>query len=719
MPKRLLCPRRLTIEPLEERTVPSAFWGSFAGTAQHTGLAPVPSQPLNQVRWQTPVDLNPSYSGDELLIHYGSPLITHANTVIVPVKTGASDGFQIEAHSGATGALLWTEPTDYTLPASGWTPSYSPVLTTAGRLYFPGAGGTVFYIDKVDGAPTSPVRLAYYGLDKYNANPDTYNSTVTIDTPLTADSAGDIYFGVRVTGDNPTGLVSGIVRIDASGTGTWVSATSAASDPQIGEVPINCAPALSNDGATLYIAVRGATTQSYGYLLGLDSTTLATKYKVLLKDPRNNFANDATLLDISTASPVVGPDGDVYYGIMGNPFNGSRGFLTHFDATLTHAKTFGAFGWDSTPAVVPASMVPMYTGTSRYLLFEKYNNYVAGEVPDGADGVNRIALLDPNAGMVDPHPSANDLTVMKVVMSIPGPSPDASFNTNYQNAVREWCINTALVDPYTKSIVMPSEDGNLYRWDLRTCALSQVVTVNPGGLGEAYVPTLEGPDGTIYTISNAKLLAVGGLPAALSVVLTSSKPEEAVWGQAVTFTATVSAHSGPVPGGKVTFEDGTKVLATVPLDATGHASFKATGLSAGRHFITLVYGGDAKHAGGNTELVQAVLQTTRVGLVSSAKISAHGHKVTFTATVTAGGPTHNVPEGTVTFRDGNKVLATVVLNSLGQASNGKVTFTTSALTVGTHSITATFSGDTNFTAAVSPPLSQRVDGPRPGPRRKK
>jgi hypothetical protein len=357
--RRSFFPFQPRLERLEDRTVPSAFWGSFAGTGQHTAQAPVSSAPLNQVLWKTPVDLKPQYSGGDLLIHYGSPLLTDANTVIVPVKTGATDGFQVEGHDGATGAKLWTKSTDYTLPPHGWTPSFSPVLTSTGRLYYPGAGGTVYYIDNVDDTPTTPVQLAYYGIDDYNANPTAYNSKVFIDTPLTADSSGEIFFGVRVTGSNPSNLVSGIVRIGADGAGTWVSAATAAGDNNIGVVPHNCAPALSNDESTLYIGVRSSSSTNYGYLVALDSTTLATQATVLLKDPRNNFANNAGLPDDSTASPMVGPDGDVYYGVFGNPYNGSRGFLAHFDSSLTQTKTFGGFGWDSTPALVPASMVPM------------------------------------------------------------------------------------------------------------------------------------------------------------------------------------------------------------------------------------------------------------------------------------------------------------------------------------------------------------------------
>ena len=101
-------------------------WSGYAHTPQHDAIASVASQPLNRILWHTPVDLNPQYSGSELLIHYGSPLITRSNTVIVPVKTGAAGGFEVEALTGSTGATNWTQSTDYILPAHGWTPEFFP-----------------------------------------------------------------------------------------------------------------------------------------------------------------------------------------------------------------------------------------------------------------------------------------------------------------------------------------------------------------------------------------------------------------------------------------------------------------------------------------------------------------------------------------------------------------------------------------------------------------
>ncbi len=216
-----------------------------------------------------------------------------------------------------------------------------------------------------------------------------------------------------------------------------------------------------------------------------------------LTDPLSG--NDATLPDDASASPTVGPDGDVYYGVLENPFpeNNDRGWLLHFDSTLAVTKTPGAFGWDDTATLVPASMVPSYHGASTYLLMSKYNNYAG--IGTG-NGVNRIAILDPKATQTDP---VTLVTVMKEVMSITGPTPDPALPR-----VKEWCINSAAVDPATKSILANSEDGRLYRWDLVTNTLSQTVVLTPG-IGEAYTPTVIGADGKVYAINNAILFAVG------------------------------------------------------------------------------------------------------------------------------------------------------------------------------------------------------------------
>jgi hypothetical protein len=65
-----------------------------------------------------------------------------------------------------------------------------------------------------------------------------------------------------------------------------------------------------------------------------------------------------------------------------------------------------------------------------------------------------------------------------------------------------------VVDPADDSVIVNSEDGTLYRWDLGRNTLAEKIRLNPPQ-PEAYTPTLIGPDGTIYAIDNATLYAVG------------------------------------------------------------------------------------------------------------------------------------------------------------------------------------------------------------------
>jgi uncharacterized protein (TIGR03437 family) len=471
----------------------SVAWSGLARDAQHTSLSLIASQPLNRIRWSTPVDLDPQYSQGELLIHYGSPLITPGNTVLIPVKTGATSGFRIEAHNGVDGTMLWTFATDYALPPHDWVPEFAPAMTPTSRVYVPGPGGTVYYRDAPDSATGPQGQMAFYGMSNYLANGAAYNSNVMISTPITSDASGNIYFGFQVTGSTPLQLQSGIARIGAGGDGIWISATSAASDPAITRVQQNCAPALNQSEDVLYIAVSNG---DAGYLLALNSTTLQTMSKVLLKDPHSGL--NATVSDNASASPTIGPDGDVYFGVLENQLgsNHERGWLLHFDSRLATTKTPAAFGWDDTASVVPSFMVPSYSGGSSYLLMTKYNDYADG----GGSGENRLAVLDPGATESDP---VTGETVMKEVVTVLGPTPNPALG-----GVKEWCIDAAAVDPATNSILAGSEDGKLYRWDLRTNTLSQTIVLTPG-LGEAYTPTLIAPDGTVYAINNATLFAVG------------------------------------------------------------------------------------------------------------------------------------------------------------------------------------------------------------------
>jgi len=477
-------------------------WAGFAGNAQHMATARRRPQPFRRIRWTAKVDLAPDVRFGGLPVHYGSPMITAANTVVVPTRLSAKAGFRVVAYAGRSGARRWSLNTDYRPPAftggtGAWTPPLPAVLTPRATLAVAGAGGTVLIRRHADMAGGAVRRRVFYGADRWRAHRSAYDEAVQITTPLTAGSDGSLYFGFTVTGPTPAHLSSGIARIDRHGHATWITAAAAAGNSTVDGVAMNCAPALSPSGATVYITV---TSPTRGILVGLDAATLKPRFHVTLKDPTSG--QPAFISDSSSASPTVAPDGDVYYGVLENPFpnHDDRGWLLHYDATLTRTKTPGSFGWDNTASVLPARSVPGYHGTSPYLLISKYNNYL-GIGPHG-NGRNRVAVLDPRVSQTDPYASTR---VMKAVQTVLAPmhEPGTPARARY-----EWCINSAVVDPADGSVIVNSEDGTLYRWDLARNTLAEKIHLNPPR-PEAYTPTLIGPDGTVYAINNATLYAVG------------------------------------------------------------------------------------------------------------------------------------------------------------------------------------------------------------------
>src|SRR5206468_3672228 len=112
-------------------------------------------------------------------------------------------------------------------------------------------------------------------------------------------------------------------------------------------------------------------------------------------------------------------------------------------------------------------------------------------------------------------------------------------------------------------------------------------------------------------------------------------------------------------------------------------------------------GGGTSNA--QTFTVNKASTTTTVS--SGTNPSAFNGSVTFTATVSVNSPGGGTPTGIVTFKDGATTLGTGTLDASGHA-----TFATSSLSVGSHSITATYGGDSNFNASPqSAAVSQTVN----------
>lgn len=486
-------------------------WAGFAGNAQHTAVANEPAQPLKRIRWRAKVDLAPDLIQGSLTSNYGSPMITAADTVLVPTRVSAKAGYRVVAYSGATGVRRWSLDTDYrpavfAHAATNATPALPAVLTPGGTLAVAGGGGTVLMRGHANLRVGSVRRLVFYGAAKWKAHRSAYDKAVQITTPLTAAPDGSVYFGFAVNGATPAHLTSGIARIDADGRATWITAAVAAGNRAFTGIAIGCAPALSPDGKTVYITVTSPISGklgrigSRGILVGLKASTLRPRFHVALKDPATG--RPALISASSTASPTVSPDGDVYYGVLENPFpsHDDRGWLLHFNATLARTKIPGSFGWDNTVSVLPARAVPGYHGTSPYLLVSKYNNYY--HVGPHGNGHNEMAVLDPSSSQKDPYANVRTMKAVETILSpvhVTGEPSGARY---------EWCINSAVVDSADDSVIVNNEDGMLYRWDLATNTLAEKIRLNTP-YSEPYTPTIISPEGTVYAINNATLYAIG------------------------------------------------------------------------------------------------------------------------------------------------------------------------------------------------------------------
>jgi hypothetical protein len=181
--------------------------------------------------------------------------------------------------------------------------------------------------------------------------------------------------------------------------------------------------------------------------------------------------------------------------------------------------------------------------------------------------------------------------------------------------------------------------------------------------------------------------------------LTSSL-NPSIYGQKVTWTATVTTSGSITPTGKVKLTWSIYTIGWATLSGNGVATFTKSNLNADPYPLVAVYVGDAANLGSSSPILnQVVTQTTSSAtLTSSPNPSAPGQAVTFTAKISS--PTVT-PTGPVTFTAGKTVLGTA------QLSGGKATLTISSLAVGSTTVTVTYEGNSNI-AKSSASVTQTV-----------
>jgi hypothetical protein len=551
-------------------------WPQWGQNARHTGtttaVGQTASRILAEVVYDPFVDLekSPTNGDGDLLVHYQVPLVD-GNDIYMVFKTGTFTDLphwdsqiwnerKLHWQNGQLTAV-WNfqsdwKPVPYSATALGpaWEPVFHPALFNS-ALFIPGAGGSIYKVDKVTGNV-----LAHY---------QPFGTTVDIDTytvgPLTVDRFGNVVYDVlKLSHGNPwnSNLVgSWLVKVWANGTvqtATYASLTPGApgaNDKCQGTFSINqlpfppspdavapletcgaqrpvtgLAPAVAADG-TIYTATVAHLSDRTGYLVAVNSN-LTPKWTASLKerlndgcdvlvppsgtpggcragahrgvDPPTNRPPNGRVIDDSTASPIIAPDGSIFFGAY-TRFNYAQGHLYHFSST---GQFLGAykFGWDTTPSI--------YSHNGTYSVILKENHY-----SETGSYCNVDAYCPPDRTANAPSdPEAYFLTQLS-------PSLNVEWqwqNTNPLSCTRqtngqvtcvsdhpngfEFCVNAAVVDRNGVTYVN-SEDGNLY-------------VVNQGGtlreslflnlaLGAAYTPVSMTSDGKVITQNDGTLFVVG------------------------------------------------------------------------------------------------------------------------------------------------------------------------------------------------------------------
>ncbi|HEV7238662.1 MAG TPA: hypothetical protein VGQ36_05435 [Thermoanaerobaculia bacterium] len=498
-------------------------------------------------------------AGGALLVHYQTPL-SQGRDVFMEVKTGTYNNFRswetqtwnVRKFQWEDGELVtrWTAESDWNPVPSG--PRFEPVFhgaLTKKFVYMAGAGGTILEVDRSSGVITR--RLGQFTM---SIDLRTY-----VTSPITVDADGNLYYNVlRLAAENPwTTDISDawLVKIAPDGTASRGSYTAlapnapAATDMCLDQFPtsmlpwppspaavpgsvpcgsqragINIAPAVGPDG-TIYTVSRAHLNSRWGWLVAVNpdlsskwSTSLRNRFQdgcnVLLPtngtpggcrvgattgvDPADNQPGSGAVNDNSTSSPVVAPDGTIFYGAYSR-YNYSQGHMMRFSASGQYLNGY-PFGWDVTPA--------LWQHDGTFSLITKENRYVGAGSYCGGCPPNRIPSAPEGYYITQLNPDLQVEWQFKATNTEScARNEDGTVDcVDDHPQTFEWCVNSVAVD--RRGVVyVNSEDGHLY-------AINQGGTLRERiflqlALGAAYTPLSLGADGKIYTQNAGHLFVVG------------------------------------------------------------------------------------------------------------------------------------------------------------------------------------------------------------------
>ncbi len=445
----------------------------------------------------------------------------------------------------------------------------------------------------------------------------------------------------------------------------------------------------AGDGAGVYVYVDGATTILYNTIIAANTAddgpddiggagvSSASAYNLVGVDETGSFTS--------------GSNGNILVGLTNSGLGtlASNGGPTQTIALLPGSPAIGAGK----------------NGINGFTLFTDQRGDVAPAwVWDiGAYQLNGIAPAAPAAALAAANVTPGDYGQTSYTFSITFASNAAIEASTLAGAVVQVVPPAGAGGAITTTAVSTAANGPT---DPLGNAQSFTVTYQitpPGGSWSAadngtYSITLGGAqvtdvDGTAISSGALGSFVVQGVSTATTL---SASANPSVYGQPVTFIATVAANSSGsgTPAGTIQFEiDGSDFGGPVTLVNGAATGAAVSSLAVADHTIQAVYSGNSIFLASTGTLTQLVNKdSTTTGVVPSASTPSFGQSVTLAATITANAPGAGTPTGSVDFFD------TTTGDDLGSValSSGKASMSTASLPVGGNTIKVTYSGDGNF-----------------------
>jgi hypothetical protein len=214
------------------------------------------------------------------------------------------------------------------------------------------------------------------------------------------------------------------------------------------------------------------------------------------------------------------------------------------------------------------------------------------------------------------------------------------------------------------------------------------VSGTPTAVSAATTYTVTATDANSATATATFSLTVNAVPITTTTGITANTLTP-TYGTMVVLTANVTPVPTDTVPGTVSFYAGSSLLGTSPLNSGGVASLSIV-LPLRPNAATAVYSGSSLSAGSSSSTLSISNRAgISIGLSASPTTQLYNNPVVLT--VQTSSTATGTPTGTVSFLDGTTVLATVPLGS-----NGQATYSVTTLANGSHSLTATYSGDAYF-----------------------